>query len=249
MKFLVSPLVWYLLAVLIGLFWLRRSTDGSNRRIANGLILLTLLAALASTPLVGVLLERSLRVDRTSLAGSSPEFIFVLSGGYLVGNSARMDILTEYSAERVSHGVTEWRSNRAARLVFSGWSGTGLDTELMSRAAAGYGVPDSVFMFEAHSRNTREHPIEALRLPGVKPTTHVAVVTSSWHMRRARREFCRYFERVDLYPVPPGERSGGLRGLVPQARTLSGNTRFLREWVGIVWYAIRGVGVGAVGDC
>lgn len=241
--------MWYLLTILIGLFLLRRSMDGGNRRIANGLILFTLLTALASTPLVGIVLELSLRVDRTGISGSTPEFIIVLSGGYIVGNSSGRDILTTYSAERVSHGVNEWRSNRAARLVFSGWSGNGRDTQLMARAAAGYGVPDSVLMLEAHSRNTREHPVEVLLLAGVNPTKHVAVVTSGWHMRRARREFCRYFERIDLYPVPPRKRGGALELLVPQAGTLGGNTLLLREWVGIIWYAVRGIGVEAVGDC
>ena len=249
MKLLVSPLLWYLLAVLVGLLVVRRSADGGPRRIVNGLILLTLLTALASTRLVGVLLERSLHVDRTSVSDGIPEFIFVLSGGYIVGNSSRRDVLTTHSAERVSHGVNEWRSNRAARLVFSGWSGNGLDTELMSRAAAGYGVPDSVFMFEAHSRNTREHPIEALRLSGVTSGAHVAVVTSGWHMRRARGEFCRYFERINLYPVPRVKSVPSLYYVLPQSGTLGWNTLLLREWFGIIWYAIRGIGVEAVGDC
>ena len=68
-------------------------------------------------------------------------------------------------------------------------------------------------------------------------------------MRRARGEFFRYFERLDLYPVPTVERIPSLHYVVPQASTLSRNTDLLREWVGIVWYAIRGVGVQAVGDC
>ena len=77
----------------------------------------------------------------------------------------------------------------------------------------------------------------------------MAVVTSGWHTRRARREFCRYFERIDLYPVPPLERIISLSDLMPHADTLAENTRFLREWFAIVWYAIRGIGVEAVGDC
>ena len=122
---------------------------------------------------------------------------------------------------------------------------------MMARAAVGYGVPDSIIVLEAASRNTREHPVEALRLPGVKPTTHVAVVTSSWHMRRAGAEFCLYFERIDLYPVALVEsnRSIGASDILPQAQWLSENTWRLREWFGIVWYEIRGIGVDAVSEC
>ena len=254
MKLFISPFVWYLLAVLTGLLVLRRSTDCSRTRIANGLVLLTLLTTLASTSPVGILLERSLRVDRATVAGSTPEFIFVLSGGYSRGSTPSEDVLGTEGAARVRHAVNEWRSNRGSRLVFSGTTpetsrGRDRDGELMARAAASYGVPDSVLILEPRSKNTREHPIEALRIPGVMPTTHVAVVTSDYHMRRARREFCRYFEVIDSYPVPPSGGVTSLRDLVPQAERLSVNTVLLREWFGIVWYAIRGIGVEGVDDC
>ena len=249
--------MWYLLTVLIALLVLRRSTDGGSRRITNGLILLTLLLALGSTPLVGILLESSLRVDRTSVSGSTPEFIIVLAGGRTALSSPEEYVLNTGGAQRIRHAVTEWRSNPNARLILSGATGLGEElagrhltlAELMARAAASYGVPDSVLILEPRSTNTREYPVEALRLPGVTPGTHMAVVTSGWHTRRARREFCRYFERIDLYPVPPLERIISLSDLMPHADTLAENTRFLREWFAIVWYAIRGIGVEAVGDC
>ena len=250
MRILVSPLVWYLLVVIIGLLWLRRSTDGGDRRITNGLILLTLLIAFAATPLVEILLERSLRVDRAVVSGSTPEFIFVLGGGYARGATPSEDVLVTATAERLSHAVSEWRSNKSARLVNSGFvRAPERYMDLWVRVAASHGVPDSVLVFEMRSRHTNEHAIEALQLPGVTPTTHVAVVTSGIHMRRARGEFCRYFERLDVYPVAPTGGVVTLRGLVPQARTLVGSTEMLREWVGIVWYAIRGIGVEAVGEC
>ena len=85
--------MWYLLTVLIALLVLRRSTDGGSRRITNGLILLTLLLALGSTPLVGILLESSLRVDHTNVSGSAPEFIIVLAGGRTASSSPEEDVL------------------------------------------------------------------------------------------------------------------------------------------------------------
>jgi uncharacterized SAM-binding protein YcdF (DUF218 family) len=258
-KLLVSPLVWYLLAVLIGVLLLRGSADGNHRRIANGLIFVTLLVAFSSTPLVGILLERSLRVDRVHVSGSTPEIIIVLGGGDTPSTSPEEDVLSIASTQRIRHAVAEWQLNTNARLVLSGATSLGggrpgrpphpAFVELMAQVAVSYGVHDSVLVLEPHSTNTREHPIEVLRLPGVTPTTHVAVVTSGWHMRRARAEFCRHFERVDLLPVPPIEHSGAPRSLLPQARTLSRNTTLLREWFGIIWYAIRRIGAEPVGNC
>ena len=254
MKSLVSPLMWYLIAALLSLLMIRRSTVGSSRHTVNGLLLLTLVLTVVSTSLMEGLLQRSLGVDRTIVSGGKPGYIFVLGGGYRRGSTPSGDVLVTESAARVRQAVTEWRSNASSLLVFSGGAtsdgrGRSRQGQLMASAAASYGVPDSLMVIEPRSRNTREHPIEALRIPGVTSLTHVAIVTSGQHMRRARREFCRYFELTDFYPVPSSVGVVSMRGLVPQAALLAANTSMLREWVGIVWYAIRGLGVEDVGDC
>jgi len=251
--------MWYLLFILIGLLLVRPTGHGDNRRaghdgtrrIANGLILLTLLLGVSSTPLVEILLERSLRLDRIAISGSTPEFMIVLGGGYTTSSSPEEAVMNTVSAQRVRHAINEWRLNTDARLIFSGAGKPPHEAvaELMARAAASNGVPDSLIMLEPLSSNTREHPVEALHLPGVTSTSHVAVVTSGWNTRRARREFCRHFERVDVYPVPPAERVGALESVVPQGETLSSNARLLGEWFGIVWSVIRGIGAESVGDC
>jgi uncharacterized SAM-binding protein YcdF (DUF218 family) len=111
----------------------------------------------------------------------------------------------------------------------------------MANAAMRRGVPTSAILLEPHSINTLEHPIEALKLPGVTSTTPIAVVTSDWHIRRAEQEFRRYFQQVYNYPAPPLQGAPGLQSLIPSADSLGANTLLLREWVGILWYKILGL--------
>ena len=128
MRLWASPLMWYLLFVLLGLLLVRPSGHSDNRRarhdgtrrIANGLILMTLLLGAASTPLVEGLLERSLRLERITLSESTPEFFVVLGGGYTTSSSPDEDVLNTASTQRVRHAISEWRSNTDARLIFSG---------------------------------------------------------------------------------------------------------------------------------
>jgi len=85
------------------------------------------------------------------------------------------------------------------------------------------GWPTSAILLEPRSINTREHPIEALKLSGVTSTTPIAVVTSDWHIRRAEQEFRRYFQQVYNYPAPSLQGALGLQSLIPSADSLVPN--------------------------
>ena len=111
-------------------------------------------------------------------------------------------------------------------------------TELMKDTLVAHGVPEKVILLETHSVNTREHPVEAMCLPGVTASTTVGVVTSNWHMRRAQQEFSRHFQHVIIYPVYSMVRTWQWQDFVPDAANLDESTTFLREWIGLLWYEI-----------
>jgi len=245
MKFLVNPLLWFLLLQTAGLYGLRRSLTGYGRIILWLLLTLTLLLGVASTPLSRHGLEESLQVASRPDSSIAPAYIFVLGGGYLPGSIPEEDVLVVESQCRVLHAVMVWRRFPDARMVFSGAEheearGPDRLSELMAETARNRGVPASVMLLEPRSRNTREHPIEALKLSGITTTTPVGLVTSGWHMRRAQKEFCRYFSQVIIYPVPPTQHSWNWQDILPDANALDANTTMLREWVGLLWYAILG---------
>jgi uncharacterized SAM-binding protein YcdF (DUF218 family) len=169
----------------------------------------------------------------------------VLGGGYLPGVIPDEDILVAENQRRVLHGVILWRRYPNARMVFLGAAheyedvrGADRMVRLMAETALNMGVSASALMLEPRSRNTREHPIEALDLPGVTPATPVAVVTSGAHMRRARREFSRHFQQIQAYPVLSVPRPLSWNDFIPEAGILGGNTTLVQEWVGMLWYTI-----------
>lgn len=247
MKFLVNPFLWYLLLQAAGLLVLQRRSADRSRIWIRTLLFLTLLLAIFSTSFIRRGLEASLVVPPFSGNTVAPAFIFVLGGGYQPGIIPDEDFLAAESQRRVLHGITLLRRYPNARMVFSGAAyeyksirEVGRLVQLMAEAAQSRGVPMSAVLLEPRSRNTREHPIEALRLPGVTSSTPIALVTSSWHMRRAQREFCRYFKQVQSYPLLEVQSTLGWQDFIPDAGALVVNTVMLREWVGMLWYAILG---------
>lgn len=63
-------------------------------------------------------------------------------------------------------------------------------------------------------------------------------------MRRAQREFCRYFTHVKIYPVPSKDYSLVWQDFIPDISHLVANATLLQEWIRLFWYAILGVAQG-----
>ena len=240
MKFLVEPFLAYFLLQVAGLLVVQRRTVGWSRRIIRTLLLVTLLLGVLAIPLLARGLEASLLMPQPSSGVYAPDFIVVLGGGYLRGKTVEEDILNTPSEQRVLEGIAVWRRFPEARLVLSGTvehdgrSGNRL-SQLMAEAAEARGVPVSALLPEPRSRNTREHPVEVLKLSGVTTAAPIAVVTSGRHTRRAWREFCRHFQYVQTYAVPEITSSSGWQEWILSAGALDTNTLLLREWVGILW--------------
>lgn len=244
MKVLVNALLWYLLLQLAVLWMLQRRASGRSRMLLQILFGASILLGVLSAPVTRKALEASLAIAPTA-ASTPPTYIFVLGGGYLAGATLEEDALIGESQRRVLHGVAVWKRFPQARLVFSGGAfiyqgirGVDRMVRLMALSAQHMGVPESAILLEPRSPNTRMHPVEALTLPGVTPSQPIAVVTSGWHMRRARREFCSHFAQVQVYPLPSSVGLWGWQNFIPDADSLDANTVLIRELVGWLWYAV-----------
>jgi len=239
MKFLVDPVLAYLLLQVAGLLVVRRRNIGRSRGIVHVLLLATLCLGVLATPLLGRGLKASLVMPPASGWALTPDFIVVLGGGYGQGKTVEEDSLNAESEQRVVEGVAVWQRFPEARLVLSGmikYNGRSDNrhSQLMAEAAMARGVPASALLPEPRSRNTREHPLEVLKLPGVTEGAPIAVVTSGEHARRAWREFCRHFQHVRTNAPPEFQSSRDWQNSIPSAAALSANTSLLREWVGIL---------------
>ena len=247
MKIFVNPLLLFLIIqfwVLAFLFYCTRQ-QGSVPHAALYLLFISLLGlTLFSLPITGYLLERSLALDLKQQIKNKPDYIFTLGSGYFRGSSVEDDVLSTENYRRVQTATALWHQYPHATVVVSGGSFEVTNrsptrmAELMKKAVAQRGVPLSQIVMEPRSKNTREHPIEALKLPNTTPQTHIAVVTSTWHLRRARQEFNRHFTHAWYYATPMKNDPIDWKDFIPNAASLSKSTVLLIEWIGLIWYQV-----------
>lgn len=255
MKALVNPLFWFCISqlVLLGFLcipnWKELTPVG---RIISALLFLSVVGlAVLSLPVTADILERSLTLamnENDTISSQQPDYIFVLGAGYNVGSNVQEDFLSDICYKRVFTGASLWRQHQSAKLVVSGASlgypqrSTNRMAQLMNEASVLSGVEQAQIIMEPNSINTREHPLEALKLPGVTSQTPIIVVTSAWHLRRAKQEFSKHFSNVAFFPVPSVINILSWQSFLPNAGALAESTMYLREWIGMAWYAVVDIG-------
>lgn len=198
-----------------------------------------------STPWVGGLLRKSLEVS-TPLnlqALPSADAIVVLGGGRRTGaREYGGDTLNSYSLERLRYAARLHRATRLPILATGGMPGGGTmsEGELMREVASGE-LHTPIRWVEAASLTTWDNarlsaPI--LKKAGVK---RIFLVTDAAHQRRA----VPLFKQQGLDVIPAGIHFASTRinsplTLLPSASGLRDSYYALHEWLGIVWYRLRG---------
>ncbi|HEY0141736.1 MAG TPA: YdcF family protein [Thermoanaerobaculia bacterium] len=244
-KTLTDPLLLLIVPSLLFLAvaYRRAGADRVLRRLVGAALTALLLLSFLSMSVSERVLEWSL-IPNVPRSQGAPEVIVIASGGSVPGPAPAFDVLAESSASRLVNGATWWREHPSARIILTGAdrtaAGPSIRTlELMRDAAVRLGVPPEKIELESRSFNTREHAERIARLPGISRTMRIGLVTSPWHMRRAQREFERYFPNV--IPRAETRERGGLilNDLIPSSIALRTTTMLLHEWLGIAWYALR----------
>lgn len=192
------------------------------------------------------------------------DVVVVLSGGFVDAPMTAYDQLDSWTTARVVQGVRTFFESDARMLVMTGrWSrsgGGGVDATdggaagdgaaasddgarmalAMKKLAVELGVPAERIVVEPNARTTREHPTELLRLDVVRAGDTIGVVTSSWHLPRAMREFEKHFS--DLVAVPAFDvavdQKGGLLRWMPRSMHLASSATALAEYIGMLWYRV-----------
>lgn len=205
------------------------------------------------TPVIADAIMRSLEdrypyraADHCPLADA----VFPLGGGILgPRDRAGMDIQWHNSAERFGRALELFALHRAPILVLSRGlpEGTGdlAEGERLKEIALSRGVPAQSIILTGRTINTA---MEADALCDIAARMHwkrVLLVTSAFHMPRAMRLFrgC----QAEIVPVPVDYQTShsaalahnrGLDRYLPQAEALSQSERALREYVGLLFYAV-----------
>lgn len=240
MRSLIDP-VWFLLLVLTLTTFVTVASTKLGRIVKLLARVSISILVFLSTGIATLIFDQFLATETSPTSEWSPEFIFVLGGGYELGANAAQDFLGTESIRRVNAASALWQKYPESIVVFSGKQpGTEDDRkstrhgELLSEDAMSLGLDKTRIIIESTSSNTREHPIEALKLSRVKRDSKIAIVTSDFHLRRATGEFKKHFQDVESFGT--GDAASVLSWLdfIPLATHLDENTYRIKEFAGII---------------
>ena len=151
------------------------------------------------------------------------------------------DVLNTTSLERVRYAAFLYDEYELPILVTGGNPGGGeAEGWVMKRALEGlFNVP--VRWLETKAMDTGENARFSWEILSKQGVTTIALVTHATHMPRAQRAF----EQVGFTVVPaptgfPDPPVVDLMAFIPQANGLGLSNLALKEWVGRLWYWVRG---------
>jgi uncharacterized SAM-binding protein YcdF (DUF218 family) len=202
---------------------------------------------LASTGIVADRLMASLEKDQRPRALSViPQAdVIVVLGGATRGDthwSSLGDLTAQ--ADRLVHATQLFKAGKAPRVLVSGGAPRGArsEAELMEQLLAVMGVPRRAVLRESESRDTHDNArFSGILLRG-KGLERILLVTSAFHMRRAKALFLA--EGLDVIPAPTDFQRLVSKPPVPRwlptVQDLQRSTLALREHVGYWVYRWRG---------
>ena len=141
-------------------------------------------------------------------------------------------------ADRVWTGAKLYKAGKAKKIIC-----TGSDIEQATLPLLlDFGVPREAVVWYDDARNTEEEArvmAKTLGADGKKP--RILLVTSAWHMNRAKFLFGK--AGLDVVPCPGdfemsyiSERPFSVKDFIPDAMVLAQNSAAVREWIGIWAY-------------
>ena len=231
-----------------------------RRRVAFGLLVAALGSLwLWSTPLmmrvVGCPLEREFLVEGcVPTAESFPAASAIVLLGGSMGGAAGVSPYAEMwaSADRVWQAARLWKVQEAGRKkrgegkevkIFVTGKGS---EETTKGLLVDFGVPTNAMVFVGQARNTEEEAKTIVRMfecstGGRRP--RVLLVTSAWHMKRARLMFEKYVPQLEVVPAPADfeatvrvANTRWFEVLAPKSEALMYNEYFFHEWLGYFGY-------------
>jgi len=119
--------------------------------------------------------------------------------------------------------------------------GVEAEGRVMRRWLMFFGVSAQQIHIETASKNTWQNAVNLVQSLKSKDVHRVILVTSAWHMPRAR--WC--FEKQGLYVIAAptdyltSQEDYDLRSYVPDWGVLAGSAQALHEYLGLLWYRVR----------
>ena len=203
---------------------------------------------LLSIPLTSNYLIRSVEQFETRRLVSEVETgdaIVVLSGMLTSAPLAGGGFISEWiDPDRFFAGIELIKASKAPIVIFTGgkmpWTSSKPEGEILKEYAVQFGVPAGRIILTSNVESTEDEAREVQKYLGSAKT--VILVTSAFHMHRAEALFVAHGLQVIPFPVDfkiDASQSFTVLDVLPNASSLSGSEKAMREWYGRAYYLLK----------
>lgn len=259
---MVSPSVLLMLVCIVCAWRLSKRNSQTSQTYQTflwlALALLWFWMSAIPARILGLPLEREWLVNGeipTAEGFPKADAIVCLGGGVGVATNVVHGANICPASDRAWMAARLWKAGKAPKIICTGRTSRASTLGLLMD----FGVPESAITFLEDARNTEEEAKGIVRLfdcpdcsigksrdEGIEQSTNlnnrtILLVTSSWHMRRAKLMFEKYAKGVEIVPAPTDfeatiEFDDGFEFRELQPGTAFMNETYLREWIGYFGY-------------
>jgi len=243
LSFLIYPFNWSLL-FLITAYFIKRKKLSKSLRIA-ALINLVFFSNTAIYQSVTSGWEQRYSIPQLT---NNQSYNIVVLGGYSSMNEENKQICFNQAADRILQALPLFYQNDSNLLILTGGSANIYfnetpESDYLVKYLHSIQIPEERILIEAKSRNTYENALYTSELldKQTQPKT-VVLVTSAFHMFRAKACFEKQKMNIIPYPTQPMRSLTPLKPtdyFLPSLRTLDSWSILIKEWMGIGVYKLR----------
>ena len=237
--FLIKPLIWACCLFLFALF--SKNALRRKRFVIAGVVVLLFFSN-------GFIFGKVANAYEAGYPRNDTYDIGIILGGFSGLNTRNNQISFAWSSDRLFQTLALYKTDKIKKILIASGNGSlggvGVkEADLAHDYLKEIGVPDSAMLIENQSRNTIENAANCYKLlKRETPDAKILVITSAWHIPRAKLIFSKYFgEKLNYYPTNfIGKTEFGWTDfIIPSAEALGNWELLLKEWIGLVADQIR----------
>ena len=237
--FLIKPIVWIFVLLIFAIA--AKQPKQRKRNLVSALIIFFFFS---NGFIVGKIINsyeaRYPRTDKFDVG--------IVLGGFSGLNKRNNEIAFNWTGDRLFQAIALYKKGQIKQILLSGGSANLIDRKIEEGdLAIQYlklvGIPDSAILIENQSRNTIENARYSLALIAKNnPEAKILVITSAWHIPRAKLIFDRQAKRkIEYYPTNFIGNADFEFGdfIIPSATALVTWELLFKEWTGLAVDGLR----------
>jgi uncharacterized SAM-binding protein YcdF (DUF218 family) len=179
------------------------------------------------------------------------EIGIVLTGVTNLSKTAYDRTFFQKGADRITHALQLYRMGKIKKILITGGQGlnptnTNTEAKLLKDFLLMTGVPETDVMIEELAKNTRENALftkEFLEKNGVDTNQEFLLITSAFHMTRAKGCFDKVGLKTETFPTDyySHDTKYDLPAFIyPEPASIEHWHKLVKEWIGILVYKMVG---------